>query len=137
MLNHFMINLRTFLWLATPKLLSSEGGSLITLSTTQKGVPMDSLQKKITSLHKRREKITHEMNILLERRNKELLDILNQVSSPSLDPTILAGGILYVCDQAISNPQLAQQWRERGLKFRRGKTHGKSLQTVAKNNSRT
>jgi len=72
-------------------------------------------------LHKKKEEINQEMNLLLGKRNKELLDILNHVPSPSLDPTILAGGLLYVCDQVITNPDLAQQWKERGLKFRKGK----------------
>ena len=83
---------------------------------------MDQLQKKITLLQKKKDQISHEMNVLLDQRNKELLDILKHVPAPSVDPTTLAGGLLYVCEQAIANPQLANQWRETGLKFRRGKT---------------
>ena len=72
------------------------------------------------------------MDLLLERRNQELLHILKYVPSPSLDPTILAGGLLYVCDQAITNPELAKQWRDTGLKFRRGKTSNtKALQPTS------
>lgn len=83
---------------------------------------MDPLQKKIMLLLKKKEQIDQEMYLLLEKRNKELLEILNHVPSASLNPTILAGGLLYVCDQAITNPDLAQQWKDRGLKFRRNKT---------------
>lgn len=90
---------------------------------------MDHLQKKISLLQKKKEQITHEMDLLLERRNKELLDILKHVSSPSLDPTILAGGLLYIFDQAIANPELTRKWRERGLKFRKAKaSNSKALQ---------
>ena len=91
---------------------------------------MDPIQKKLTLLHKKKEKITQEMDLLLEKRNKELLDILKYVPFPSLDPTILAGGLLYVCDQAITNPGLAKQWKEKGLKFRR--TQASSTKTFLK-----
>ena len=83
---------------------------------------MDPLQKKINFLLQKKQKITQEVDLLLEKRNKELLDILKDVPSPSIDPSILTGGLLHVCEQAVANPQLANQWREKGLKFRRGKT---------------
>ena len=93
---------------------------------------MDHLQKKINLLLKKKQKITQEVDLLLEKRNKELIDILNRVPSPSIDPAVLAGGLLHVCEQAVANPQLANQWREKGLKFRRGKTSNtKTIQTAA------
>ncbi len=93
---------------------------------------MDHLQKKITLLLNKKQKIAQEVDLLLERRNKELLDILKHVPSPSIDPAILAGGLLHVCEQSVSNPQLANQWREKGLKFRRAKTpNTKTIQTAA------
>ena len=82
---------------------------------------MNQFQKKIAHLQKKKDKITEDMNLLLEKRNKELLTILTHVPSSSVDPTILAGGLLYVCEQAISNPNLANEWKDRGLKFRRTK----------------
>ena len=82
---------------------------------------MNHLQKKVTLLQKKKDKINQEMDLLLEKRNKKLLTILTQVSSSSLDPIIFAGGLLYVCEQAISNPNLAQEWKDRGLKFRKTK----------------
>ena len=93
---------------------------------------MDPLQKKINFLLQKKQTITQEVDLLLERRNKELLDILKHVPSPSIDPAILAGGLLHVCEQAVANPQLANQWREKGLKFRRAKTpNTKTIQTAA------
>lgn len=92
---------------------------------------MDALQKKIFSLQKKKEKLGDEINLLLDKRNKEFLDILKYVPSSSFDPSVLAGGLLYVCDQAIANPELAKQWRETGQKFRRRKTSSKSLQKAA------
>ena len=92
---------------------------------------MDNLQKKISDLHKKKEKIESEIDQLLEKRNKELLDVLKQVPSPSLESNILVGGLLHVCEQAVANPQLANQWRETGLKFRKNKTPSKPLSTAA------
>lgn len=92
---------------------------------------MDTIQKKISTLQKKKDKLADEINLLLEKRNTELLEILKHVPSPSLDPSILVGGILYVCDQAIENPELAKQWRETGQKFRRRKTNSKPLQKAA------
>ena len=92
---------------------------------------MDALQKKITSLQKKIEKSKDEINSLLEIRNKELLKALNQVPSPALDPNILVGGLLHVCEQAATQPELAQLWREKGQKFRRNKTNSKTLQQAA------
>lgn len=92
---------------------------------------MNNLQKKISDLHKKKEKIEFEIDQLLEKRNKELLDVLKQVPSPSLESSILVGGLLHVCEQAVANPQLANQWRETGLKFRRGKTTSKSFSAAA------
>jgi len=92
---------------------------------------MDATQKKILSLLKKIEKSTDEINPLLEKRNEELLKVLKQVPSPALDPNILVGGLLYVCEQAAIQPALAQQWREKGRKFRRGKTNSKTLQQAA------
>ena len=82
---------------------------------------MNQFQKKITLLQKKKDNINQEMDRLLEKRNKELLAILTHVPSSSLDPAILAGGLLHVCEQAISNPNLAQEWKDRGLKFRKTK----------------
>lgn len=92
---------------------------------------MDNLQKKISELHKKKEKIESEIDQLLEKRNKEFLTVLKQVPSPTLDSYILTGGLIYVCEQAIANPQLANQWRETGLKFRKGKSPSKSIPTAA------
>ena len=92
---------------------------------------MDSIQKKISSLQQKKEKLATEINSLIEKRNEELLVVLKQVPSPIIDSNILVGGLLYVCDQAVSNPELAQQWREKGQKFRKAKTSSKSLQTAA------
>jgi hypothetical protein len=92
---------------------------------------MDALQKKISSLQKKKEKLENEMSSLLETRNKEFLEILKQVPSPILDSNILAGGLLHVCEQATSNPEIAQLWREKGQKFRKLKTNSKTLQKAA------
>ena len=92
---------------------------------------MDSHQKKLSLLLKKREKIENEMKLLLEKRNKVLLDILQDVPSPSLDPSVLVGGLLYVCEQAAINPDLAKQWRETGQKFRKLKANSKALQSAA------
>jgi len=92
---------------------------------------MDSIQKKITARVKKKEKLAEEINLLVEKRNKEFLDILKQVLVPSLDPSILAGGLLYICDQVINNPELAKQWRETGQKFCRRKTTSKTIQKAA------
>ena len=92
---------------------------------------MDAVQKKISTLQKKKEKLADEINLLLDKRNKEFLDILKYVPSPSFDPSILAGGLLYVCDQAISNPELAKQWRETGQKFCRRKPNSPTSQKAA------
>ena len=92
---------------------------------------MDSLQKKLSTLEKKRDKIGKDIDLLLKTRNQELLDVLGRVPSPTLDPYILVGGLLHVCEQAVANPQLANQWRETGQKFRRKCTNTKGVQQVA------
>ncbi len=92
---------------------------------------MSAVPKKISSLQKKRDKIGNDIDRLLKTRNHELLDVLDRVPAPSLDANILVGGLLHVCEQAIANPQLANQWRETGQKFRRQKTRSKAVHQVA------
>ncbi|MBY0272322.1 MAG: hypothetical protein K2X02_02740 [Alphaproteobacteria bacterium] len=92
---------------------------------------MTTLQKKISTLEKKRDKIAQDIDHLLQTRNQELLEALRHVPHPALDANILVGGLLHVCEQAIANPQLANQWRETGQKFRRKRTNPKAVQKVA------
>ncbi len=92
---------------------------------------MSAVHKKISTLEKKRDKISSDINRLLKTRNHELLNVLDRVPAPSLDANILVGGLLHVCEQAVANPQLANQWRETGQKFRRKKTSSKVVQQVA------
>ena len=82
---------------------------------------MSSLQRQITALEKKREKLNTQIKSLIEKRNQQLLNILNSESNSTIDPDIIAGGLLYVCENA-SNPNLAKEWREIGQKFCRPKS---------------
>jgi hypothetical protein len=88
---------------------------------------MSAEQKKMATLQKKQDKISKDIDRLLKTRNHELLNVLERVPAPSLDANILVGGLLHVCEQAVANPQLANQWRETGQKFRRKKTISKAV----------
>ena len=85
---------------------------------------MSSLQRQIEALEKKREKIQTQIKSLIEKRNQQLLNILNSEHNSTIDPDIIAGGLLYVCENA-SNPTMAKQWREIGQKFCRPKSKSK------------
>ena len=82
---------------------------------------MSSLQRQIEALEKKREKLNTQIKSLIDKRNQHLLNILNSEHNSTIDPDIIAGGLLYVCENA-SNPTMAKQWREIGQKFCRPKS---------------
>ncbi len=95
---------------------------------TQKNIGekcMSVLQRQIEALEKKKEKINSQIKSLVEKRNQKLLMILNRDHNAMIDPDIIAGGLLYVCENA-SNPTLAKQWRETGRKFCRPQSKSKS-----------
>ncbi|MCA6489696.1 MAG: hypothetical protein IM551_06700 [Chitinophagaceae bacterium] len=78
---------------------------------------MDAIEKRISKLEEQKEKIQKEIEDLAQKRNQELLSVLDKLPLQNLDTMTLVGGLLHVVAESGKNPTTKEMWQKEGQKF--------------------
>lgn len=93
---------------------------------------MDAIEKRISKLEAQREKIQKEIEDLAQKRNQELLSVLDKLPLQNLDTMTLVGGLLHVIYEAGKNPATKEMWQKEGQKFCKRSTPQKTPASLKK-----
>jgi chromosome segregation ATPase len=87
---------------------------------------MNTFEKQIAQLQEQRTKLDQRLNKLLQKRNKTICKILDQLPTDRLDTATLIGGMMAVCERATQDQTQAEVWRQAGAKFCKARQHSKT-----------
>lgn len=80
---------------------------------------MEALLKKLNRLEEQKARIEEEIIKLNQEKNESLINVFRMLPPSRIDPATLLGGLLFVLEEALKNPEVEERWRYAGQKFLR------------------